>query len=108
MTLHSQSADFMGAEWLFAIGEGGNLPAVDGLVAVADYDRDGRPPEEVAIVEKAGSFGARAVFFEAGRHGRAPWHKRWFSTLTITVMTGSSPTSTDACGVGRVFPLFIA
>jgi hypothetical protein len=72
MTLLGSGASAIGAEWLFAIGEGGNFPTVDGLVAVADYVRDGRPPEEVAIVEKAAAYGARAVFFEAGRHGRAP------------------------------------
>src|SRR3546814_14113236 len=37
-----------------------------------NYERSGRPPEEVAIMEKAHSYGARAVFFEAERKGRAP------------------------------------
>lgn len=60
------------AGWLFALGEGGTLPRVDGLVAVNEYDRAGRAPEEVAIMEKARSYGARAVFFEAERNGRAP------------------------------------
>ncbi|MBN9890168.1 MULTISPECIES: HsdM family class I SAM-dependent methyltransferase [Rhodobacterales] len=72
MTLQGPSDGFDGAEWLFAIGEGGDLPSVDGLVAIADYARNGRPPEEVALVEKAAAYGARAVFFEAARHGRAP------------------------------------
>jgi len=72
MTLHSPGASFVGAEWLFAIGGGGDLPIVDGLIAIADYVPDGRSPEEVAVVEKAAAYGARAVFFEAGRHGRAP------------------------------------
>lgn len=71
MTLHTPGAAFEGAEWLFAIGRGGDLPAVDGLVAVDGYVPAGRPPEEVAFIEKAASYGARAVFFEAGRHGRA-------------------------------------
>lgn len=72
MTFHNPGADLASARWLFAVGEGGDVPTVDGLVAVADYVRDGRPPEEVAVVEKAAAYGARAVFFEAGRHGRAP------------------------------------
>lgn len=72
MTLHSSDSEFVGAEWLFAIGRGDEIPIVDGLVAVTDYDPRNRPPEEVAIVEKAASYGARAVFFEARRHGRAP------------------------------------
>lgn len=72
MTFQSPGDSLVGAEWLFAIGKGGNLPSVDGLVAVADYVREGRSPEEVAVVEKAAAYGARAVFFEAGRHGRAP------------------------------------
>lgn len=60
------------AGWLFAIGEGRGFPSVDGLVAVDGYDPSGRAPEEVAVMEKAHNYGARAVFFEAARHGRAP------------------------------------
>lgn len=60
------------AEWLFAIAEGRAFPSVDGLVAVDNYDPSGRAPEEVAVMEKARDYGARAAFFEAGRHGRAP------------------------------------
>lgn len=60
------------ADWLFAIGEGRGFPSVDGLVAVDGYQSSGRAPEEVAIMEKARDYGARAVFFEAARHGRAP------------------------------------
>lgn len=72
MTLHSPGASFVGAQWLFAIGDGGDLPVVDGLVAISGYTPDERLPEEVSVVEKAAAYGARAVFFEAGRHGRAP------------------------------------
>ncbi|RKF22745.1 SAM-dependent methyltransferase [Altericroceibacterium spongiae] len=60
------------ADWLFSIADGRGLPTIDGLIAVENYNHEGRPPEEVAIMEKALSYGARAVFFEAARHGRAP------------------------------------
>lgn len=70
MTL--DATDRSEAEWLFAIAEGRTFPIVDGLVTVDDYDPYGRAPEEVAVMEKARDYGARAVFFEAGRHGRAP------------------------------------
>jgi hypothetical protein len=50
----------------------GNGTAVDGLVPVKGYLRDGKPPEEVAMMEKAEEYGATAVFFEAGRDGRPP------------------------------------
>jgi len=43
---------------------------IDGLVRVAGYLPDGRPPEEVVTMEKAASYGAYAVFFEAGKQGR--------------------------------------
>tara|TARA_R110002124_G_scaffold74589_6_gene200177 strand:+ start:1038 stop:3932 length:2895 start_codon:yes stop_codon:yes gene_type:complete len=46
------------------------VTTVDGLVLVSTYKTDGRPPEEVAILEKARAYDAHAVFFEAGRHGR--------------------------------------
>lgn len=71
MTLEIQEEAFSSAEWLFAIGDSERLPAVDGLVSVADYDPRGRPPDEAAVMEKAASYGARAVFFEAARHGRS-------------------------------------
>mgnify|MGYP003392283871 CR=1 FL=1 len=72
MTLEEGSAASQTADWLFSISEGRGLPGIDGLVAVENYDRNGRSPEEVAIMEKAHSYGARAVFFEAERNGRAP------------------------------------
>jgi hypothetical protein len=43
-----------------------------GPVSVAGYKRDGRPPEEVAMMEKAQTYGAHSVFFEAGGAGAAP------------------------------------
>ena len=36
------------------------------------YQRAGRPPEEVTIMEKADAYEAHAVFFEAGRNNRPP------------------------------------
>ncbi len=45
-------------------------PPVRGLVTVATYDRDGRPAEECALMEKAAAYGADAVFFEATQSGR--------------------------------------
>ena len=60
------------AEWLFLIGAGRSLPLLDGLVVVDGYDPHGCAPEEVAIMERARFYRARAVFFEAERHGRAP------------------------------------
>jgi len=56
-------------QWLNDLGEAVTGLAVDGLVSVFGYKRDGRPPEEVAIMEKAETYGAHAVFFEAGRNG---------------------------------------
>lgn len=72
MTLEAGAATQETADWLFSISDGRGLPSLDGLLAIEDYDRSDRPPEEVAIMEKAQSYGARAVFFEAERHGRAP------------------------------------
>lgn len=43
---------------------------VAGLVLVGGYQRDGRPPEEVVMMEKALDYGAHAVFFEACRNGK--------------------------------------
>lgn len=71
MTLEAASDREEAADWLFSIGEHRSLPMLDGLVTVEGYNHSGRPPEEVAIMEKALSYGARAVFFEAERHGRA-------------------------------------
>jgi len=42
---------------------------VQGLVLVGSYVNDGRPPEEVVMMEKAREYGAQAVFFEASRNG---------------------------------------
>lgn len=60
------------ADWLFEIGRGDTPVAVDGLMSVAGFDALGHAPEVVAIMDKASRYGARFVFFEASRHGRAP------------------------------------
>jgi hypothetical protein len=66
--------DFMSdhGQWLINLGGAANGSAVDGLVLVKGYQREGRPPEEVVMMEKAKNYGAHAVFFEAGRNGRSP------------------------------------
>jgi hypothetical protein len=58
-------------QWLINLGSPGGV-TVDGLVSVEGYRKDGKPPEEVAIMEKAEDYGATAVFFEAGRDGKPP------------------------------------
>jgi len=60
------------AHWLVDLDGSAKSLAVDGLVPVKGYRRDGRLPEEVAMMEKAATYGAQAVFFEAGRNGRPP------------------------------------
>jgi len=60
------------ARWLFDLDQSPHVPLVDGLVPVKGYSRDRRPPEEVAIMEKAEAYQVHAVFFEAGRNGRPP------------------------------------
>lgn len=59
-------------QWLFNLGGSAESTPVDGLVSVEGYHKSGRPPEEVAMMEKAEEYGATAVFFEAGRDGRPP------------------------------------
>lgn len=59
-------------QWLFDLGGAGNGSAVDGLVIVSEYRRADRPPEEIAMMQKAKAYGAYAVFFEAGHNGRPP------------------------------------
>jgi hypothetical protein len=60
------------SRWFVDIEQPDRARHIDGLVLVEDYDRAARPPEEVATMEKARSYGAHSVFFEAGRNGRAP------------------------------------
>jgi len=72
VTTHEGPSAFAAAEWLFAIGEGKELPTLDGLVSVEGFDPDLHSPNEVAVVERAMAYGARAVFFEAQRNDKAP------------------------------------
>ncbi len=58
--------------WLFEFAATGDESAVDGLTAVSGYVKTGRPPEEVAIMERAAYYHADAVFFEAGRDDKPP------------------------------------
>lgn len=57
-------------QWLGELGQPSFAAAVDGLVLVNGYNPEGRPPEEVDIVEKAKSYDAYAVFFRAESGGR--------------------------------------
>jgi len=58
-------------QWLIDLSRSAG-PAVDGLVSVKGYTKNGRSPEEVAMMEKAGDYGATAVLFEAQHDGRPP------------------------------------
>lgn len=57
-------------QWLTELSAAASIPAVDGLIAVRGYVKEGRPPEEVDIMERAARYGADAVFFEAAHEGR--------------------------------------
>lgn len=71
MTEHKSATEFAAAEWLFAIGAHTDLPPIEGLVEVAGFDPISHSPDEVTVIERARAYGARAVFFEAQRHGKA-------------------------------------
>ena len=58
--------------WLLELDEKAAAASVDGLIPVRGYRPDGRPPEEVAMMEKGAAYKAQAVFFEAGRNGGPP------------------------------------
>lgn len=58
--------------WWNHLGDADTSLPLDGLVQVRDYVCDGRPPEEVVMMEKARSYGAAAVFFEAPRNDNPP------------------------------------
>src|SRR5712691_2210321 len=60
------------AQWLLDLRAAPSAQTVDGLVPVDSYSNVGRPPEEVAIMEKARAYKAQAVFFEAARGEHPP------------------------------------
>lgn len=64
--------EFERIRWWRDLGGATESPSMDGLLQVAGYRPDGRPPDEVVMMEKASAYGAFAVFFEAGRNGKAP------------------------------------
>lgn len=57
-----------GAQWLVDLPDAGQM--VEGLLAVEGYSKRGRPPEEVAIMERAAAYGAHSVFFETSHNER--------------------------------------
>jgi hypothetical protein len=57
-------------QWWDAWQQSDAAAQVQGLVRVHGYRADGRPPEEIAIMEKAEEYGADAVFFELEQYGR--------------------------------------
>jgi hypothetical protein len=60
------------AQWLHDLGVTSGVPAVDGLVSVNGYRDVKLAPEQRVIMEKAESYGAHSVFFEASRNSRPP------------------------------------
>lgn len=56
-------------DWWDAWLQPNSAMQVKGLVRVHGYQRDGRPAEEVATMEKAEEYGADAVFFELEQYG---------------------------------------
>jgi hypothetical protein len=60
------------ADWLFSIGSGKKPSQVDGLVLTEDFNPSNFDPSSVEVMEKALSYGARAVLFEAGQNGKPP------------------------------------
>jgi hypothetical protein len=61
-----------GRDWLFEFDRARVGVVNEGIVSVEGYERDGRPPEEVTIMEKAAFYEAHAVFFEAPHDGKPP------------------------------------
>lgn len=59
-------------KWLTDFSVADSPTVVDGIVPVQGYLWADRPPEEVALMEKAKLYGADAVFFEAPRDGKSP------------------------------------
>lgn len=62
----------MPGSWLLSIDDAYEGTLVDGLVLVHSFDRRGKAPEVVAVMEKAEQMEADAVFFEAPWEGKPP------------------------------------
>ena len=60
------------ANWLIELSNGDTKSSIDGLVLVKGFRALGLAPEQYAMLEKAESYGAHSVFFEASRNNRAP------------------------------------
>lgn len=60
------------ANWLFEFDRRISSVVNEGIVSVKGYDRLGRLPEEVAVMEKADFYKAQAVFFQAAHEGKPP------------------------------------
>lgn len=57
--------------WLIELSNEDTKSSIDGLILVNGFRALQLPPEQYEIMEKAESYGAHSVFFEAGRNNRA-------------------------------------
>ncbi|WP_187273772.1 hypothetical protein [Methylobacterium sp. WL8] len=60
------------ANWLIELSNGDTQSSIDGLVLVKEFRALSLAPEQYLMMEKAESYAAHSVFFEAGRNNRAP------------------------------------
>ena len=90
-------------QWLFEIESTSDGAMVDGLVPVAGYKHDGRPPEEVAMMEKARSYRAHSVSSKQAVMGARPSRKPSFLALRVQPMIPSSLNCISVSGVGVGF-----
>ena len=60
------------ANWLIELSDEDAKSSIDGLVLVNRFRALDLPPEQYAMMEKAESYGAHSVFFEASRNNRSP------------------------------------
>lgn len=58
--------------WLRSLSVSRRDRTIDGLVYVDEFDAAALRPEQVSVIEKARTFGAQGVFFEASRNGYPP------------------------------------
>ena len=92
-------------QWLKSLGGAGSGPDVDGLVLVKGYSKHDRPPDEVAVVEKAQNTVPRPYSSKrAGMAGR-PWPRPSSSFPTDGLTTRALLSCTGVCGVGGGVPL---